>query len=66
MLPVPVSELDPAFIDVFYEFANTYSEESVRFAEMKRRKEKESAVNADLFRDLGYTEKEIAEMDVNG
>jgi len=65
-LPVPLAEADPDFIDVFYNFANTYTEKSVLFAEVERRKEKENDADltADTFREMGYSEEEIAEMDL--
>jgi hypothetical protein len=64
-LPAPTDELDPAFIDVFFNFANTYTEESVLHWELKRRKEKESAPSAGMFRRLGYPEEQIAGMELN-
>jgi hypothetical protein len=65
-LPAPLGEIDPAFTDIFFEFANTFTEESVLSAEVKRRKaeEKDAALEADLFRDFGYGEEEIAGMDI--
>jgi hypothetical protein len=65
-LPAPVAELDPAFIDIFFNFANTYTEESVLYSEIKRRKEKKSAPGAGMFRRLGYTEEQIAGMCLDG
>jgi len=38
-LPAPLGEIDPAFTDIFFEFANTFTEESVLSAEVKRRKQ---------------------------
>jgi len=64
-LPVPLREIDPDFLDIFFNFANTYTEESILYAEVKRRKEAESALTADMFRDMGYSEKEITEMDLS-
>jgi len=63
-LPVPIKEADPAFIDVFFNFANTYTEESVLYNMMKHRKEKETTPTADMFREMGYSEKDIAMMDI--
>jgi hypothetical protein len=62
-LPVSIAELDPAFIDIFFNFANTYTEESVLYSEVKRRKE--LTPRADMFRDLGYSEEQIAGMELN-
>jgi hypothetical protein len=63
-LPAPLKELDPAFLDIFFNFANTYPEESVLYTEIKRRKEKESTPSADMLRTLGYTEEQIASMEL--
>jgi hypothetical protein len=64
-LPAPIAELDPAFIDIFFNFANTYTEESVLYSEVKKRKAKESTPSADMFRRLGYTEEQIAGMELD-
>ncbi|GHU10565.1 hypothetical protein FACS1894151_10030 [Spirochaetia bacterium] len=64
-LPAPLNELDPAFLDIFFNFANTYTEESVLHAEVKRRKERESAPSAEMFRELGYSEEQIANMELD-
>jgi hypothetical protein len=63
--PAPINELDPAFLDIFFNFANTYTEESVLFAEIKKRKEKETTPGADMFRKLGYSEEQIAGMEID-
>ena len=63
-LPAPIQDLDPVFIDVFYDFANAFSEEAIRYAEMKHRKKRETEPASDIFRNLGYGEKDIAEMDI--
>jgi hypothetical protein len=64
-LPAPITELDPAFIDIFFNFANTYTEESVLYSEVKRRKKRESTPGAGMFRRLGYTEEQIAGMELD-
>jgi hypothetical protein len=64
-LPAPLNELDPAFLDIFFNFANTYTEESVLYSEVKRRKTKESTPSADMFRTLGYSEEQIASMELD-
>jgi hypothetical protein len=62
-LPVPLKEADPLLIDLFFDFATTYTEESVLAAQMKMRREA-AAPPADVFRELGYTEKAILGMDI--
>lgn len=50
------------FEDIFFEFANSYTEESVRNAYQKMKKEEESKKDKDFFRSLGYSEEDIANM----
>jgi hypothetical protein len=64
-LPAPISDLDPAFIDIFFNFANTYTEDSVLHSEVKRRKNRETAPTEERFRKMGYSEEEIANMDLD-
>jgi hypothetical protein len=63
-LPVPLAELDPAFVDVFFNFANTYTEESVKQWYSKQNGSIEVAPKAEMFRQMGYSEEEIAGMDL--
>jgi hypothetical protein len=63
-LPAPICELDPAFVDIFFEFANTFTEESVLYAEIKQRKEKAKEPTSDVMRSIGYSEADIAGMDI--
>jgi hypothetical protein len=64
-LPVPLQDIDPAFIDIFFNFATTYTEESVLYSEIKRREKPKTSMTADEFREMGYSEKMIAEMDLD-
>jgi len=64
-LPAPIQELDPAFVDVFYEFANTFSEESILYAEIKGREEKKKEPSIDMLKDLGYSEEDMAGMNLS-
>jgi hypothetical protein len=63
-LPVPITELDPAFIDVFFNFANTYTEESVQQWYSKQKGISEVTPKAEMLREMGYSEEEIAGMDL--
>jgi hypothetical protein len=60
-LPVPLKELDPGFVEIFFDFANTYTEKSVLEWYIKQRK---TTPDADKFRRLGYTEEDIANMEL--
>ena len=62
-LPAPLAEIDPDFLEIFYNFANTYTEESVRQAHSERRKS-EGSVASDDMKGLGYSDEDIAGMDV--
>jgi hypothetical protein len=65
-LPVKLQEADPSLLEIIFNFANTFTEESVLHGFTKQRKESESAPTADKMRRLGYSEEEIAGMDLNG
>lgn len=61
-LPLPLNELDDDFMDFFFKFANTYTEESVLTGYIKDEKEKEKEVSDEDLKDLGYTDKDILDM----
>ena len=63
-LPAPIQELDPAFVDVFYEFANTFSEESILSAEIKERDKRRKEPSENVLKDLGYSEEDLAGMNL--
>ena len=63
-LPVPLNELNPEFLGIIYKFANTFTEESVLRGFTKQREEHESKPTADMMRRLGYSEEDIAKMEL--
>jgi hypothetical protein len=63
-LPVPLREVDPDFLEIFFNFANTFTEESVLQGYAEKAKEAGSGPSADIMRRMGYTEAEIANMDL--
>jgi len=54
------------FIDIFFNFANTYTEDSIRLGIIQKQEkaEKEKSKNKDYFRGLGYSEEDIFFMGV--
>jgi hypothetical protein len=63
-LPAPLKEISDDFLDIIYEFANAYTEESILRANLINRRDRDSTPSADMFRRLGYSEKKIAEMNL--
>jgi len=52
------------FIDIFFNFANTYTEDSVRDGILKHRKKWKERKDKDTMRSLGYSEEDIFNMGV--
>jgi hypothetical protein len=63
-LPVPLRELNFDLLEIFFNFANTYTEESVLHGFTKTRQEEESKPTVGKMRRLGYSDEDIAEMDL--
>lgn len=62
VLPQPINELSDEFIQLFFNFATTYTEESVLEFMLKRRKEEDESLNDDLMKELGYSEEDLLNM----
>ena len=58
-LPLPLNEIDDDYLDFFFMFANTYTEESVLTGYIKSEEKKEKEVADDALKELGYTDKDI-------
>jgi hypothetical protein len=65
-LAVPLKEADPNLLGIIFNFANTFTEESVLHGFTKQRQEITSRPSADTMRKLGYSDEEIAGMDLYG
>jgi hypothetical protein len=63
-LPLPLRELDPDFLEILFRFANTYTADAVYQGYAARRNEEESKSTADQMLKLGYTDEDIAGMDL--
>lgn len=58
-LPLPLREADDDFLDFFFKFANTYTEESILTGFIKNEEKKEREVTDDALKDLGYDDRDI-------
>ena len=63
-LPFPLKNASADFLEIFFQFANTYTEESVLHGFTKQAQENESKPTAEMMRRLGYSAKEIAGEDL--
>lgn len=65
-MPEQVNAIDEDYLEILYNFANTYTEESIRdwYRKLDSEEEKEPSIN-DLL-DLGYSWKDILEMSYSG
>ena len=57
VLPRPLNEIDDDFLDLFFNFANTFTEDSVLQGFIKEQNEKERAISDDVLRELGYSDE---------
>ena len=58
-LPLPLREIDDDYLEFFFKFANTYTEESILTGFIKDEEKKEKEVTEDALKDLGYDDKDI-------
>jgi DNA-binding transcriptional regulator YhcF (GntR family) len=56
--------MDADFLEIFFSFANTYTEESVLHGFTKARQEEEAKPTIQKMKRLGYSDEEIAKMDL--
>jgi hypothetical protein len=64
VLPLPLRNLDPDFLEILFKFANTYTAESVYQGYTAQREKEESGPAADRMQALGYTDEDVAGMDL--
>lgn len=57
VLPLPLNEIDDDFLDLFFNFANTFTEDSVLQGFIKAQNEKEPVVSDDVLKELGYSDE---------
>ena len=63
-LNVSLKEVDPILLEIIFNFANTFTEESVLHGFTKVFKENESKPSADIMKRLGYSDEDVAGMDI--
>jgi hypothetical protein len=63
-LPEAIGEIDENILEIIFNFANTFTEESVLQGYIKHIKETESGPSADIMKDLGYSDEDVAGMDL--
>ena len=63
-LPVPLKKISIDLLEIFFNFANTYTEKSVLQSYMKNKQEAESKPTVQMMKRLGYSEEDIAKMDL--
>lgn len=57
-LPLPIKEVDSDFLDLFFRFANTYTEDSILHGYIDEENKKLKAVDDDVLAELGYDDKD--------
>jgi len=63
-LPVPLTEIDVDLLEIFFSFANTYTEKTVLHSYIKGKQENESKPTVQMMKRMGYTDEDIAKMDL--
>lgn len=58
-LPLPLNEIDDDFLELFFNFANTYTESSILTGFLNNKQEKEKEVSEDALKELGYTDEDF-------
>ena len=63
-LPEPLKETNPDFLEIFFKFANTFTEKSILNGFTKQREKTESGPDARRMKSLGYSDEDIANMEL--
>lgn len=62
VLPVPLQDLDSDLIDFIFDFANTYTVESILEGCLDQKEEDKKKISKDDLAELGYTDEDILNM----
>lgn len=63
-LPLPLSEYDNDALGFFFEFANTYTEESILKGYQAQKKRESDNASVEQMRALGYSDEDILNMNL--
>lgn len=58
-LPVPLNEIDEDFLELFFDFANTYTEDSILTGFLQDKQEQEKEASSEVLKELGYTDEDL-------
>ena len=58
-LPVPLNEIDNDFLELFFDFANTYTEDSILTGFLQDKQEQEKEASSEVLKELGYTDEDL-------
>lgn len=58
-LPVPLNEIDEDFLELFFNFANTYTEDSILTGFLQDKQEQEKEASSEVLKELGYTDEDL-------
>jgi len=58
-LPVPLNEIDDDFLELFFDFANTYTEDSILTGFLQDKQEQEKEASSEVLKELGYTDEDL-------
>lgn len=63
-LPASLNEYSEDALDFFFEFANTYTEESILNGYLKQKKTESEKVDENLLHELGYSDEDTLNMNM--
>lgn len=61
-LPLPLNEVDDDLLELFYKFANTFTEGSILDGYIRDEMAKEKEIDDADLKDLGYSDEDILNM----
>lgn len=64
-LTIPIDEVDDDYSDFIFKFANTFTENSILQGYIKEQKNENKAVSYEMMAELGYSDKDILNMNLD-
>lgn len=62
-LPLRLDDADDDLLELFFKFANTFTEESILNGYLRDEAEKEKEIRDEELKDLGYSDEDILNME---